>query len=939
MIKELVYLVMIQLILNIATVGQGKNTFVIPYEKYTLQNGLDVILHIDRSAPVVSVVVTYNVGSKCEIKGRSGYAHFVEHMMFQQSQHIQQDQFTKKIENAGGSANGNTTDALTKYDEIIPKNALEMTLWLESDRMGFLLSALTREAFDNQRNVILNEKKQRDNFNTAAKTEHIMNKIFYPETHPYNWEVIGEEKDLNNATLQDIIEFYKIYYGPQNATLVIAGDIDVAQTKEWVEKYFGEIKGGEKTLPAARKPVVIDETEKYYYEDKLVSIPELLIVQPAIERYNKDYYALAYLGELFGGSDKSPLYKIIVEELKLASSAQAYASCLELAGTFSINIKAYKGIELNNIETAIQKAFVLFEKERFTEKDLQRLKNRTKANFYRPLLSISSKASIIGYYNSLKGSPDYMDTDLNNYQNVTVEDIWRVYDKYVKNKNRFILSVVPMGKSNLAVSGSQQYIDINKDTLPNSAIKIDNVRINNEPVQSKYDRNIEPPQEPVPVITPPVVWKAKTKNNINIYGIEQKAVPVVQFSITIKGGMLFDPEDKIGVSYLLSSMMGKGTMKKTPVELREAMLDLGATISFKSDETSITVSCFCLSEKLDQSLSLVKEMLLEPRWNENEFSLLKKQTIESIKREDTNPSKIAHVVFNKLVYGSNNILAYSYMGTIKSVESIILDDLKNYYNKYISSSAAAITVIGDINKEKAVNKFNSLNCWQSKKIIFPQIKSGQNSVKPGIYFIDVPKATQSRLSVGHLSIAKSDKNYYKAVVMNTRLGEGLNSILSIALREGKGFTYGIRSGFGGNEYAGMFKITTNVQTNSTCESIKLIHNIVEEYRKGISQEELNGVKSAILNGDARKYEKPEQLFEMMNSIIMYNLPFDYIKKQQEIVKKTTIEEHTILSKKYILPEKMIYLIVGDKETQFEKLKELGLGNPILLDKEGNPVSR
>jgi zinc protease len=383
-------------------------------------------------------------------------------------------------------------------------------------------------------------------------------------------------------------------------------------------------------------------------------------------------------------------------------------------------------------------------------------------------------------------------------------------------------------------------------------------------------------------------------------------------------------------------MMNEGTKTKTPVELREAIQDLGANINIMGGPESIVISGGCLASKLNETFALAKEMMFEPRWDAKEFELAKSQTIEGLKRTETAPTAIAQSVFGKLVYGSDNILANESAGTIKSVSAISLDDLKNYYDNYFSSSLAKITIVGDITKEKAVELFDGLKDWKAKEVKIPEIKIA-GAAKPGIYFIDVPKAKQSQVFVGHMGLRYADPDYYKMIVMNYKLGGDFSSILNMILREQKSFTYGARSGVSGSNYPGYFLASTAVQANATYETAQIMRDEIKKYRTGISQEDLDQVKSTLLKSNSGRFETLMQLGGMLQPVVLYNMPFDYIKQREAIVKNMKVDEHTKLAQKYIQPDKLIYLIVGDKATQFDKLKELGLGDPVLLDKDGKPV--
>jgi zinc protease len=384
--------------------------------------------------------------------------------------------------------------------------------------------------------------------------------------------------------------------------------------------------------------------------------------------------------------------------------------------------------------------------------------------------------------------------------------------------------------------------------------------------------------------------------------------------------------------------MNQGTKTKTPVELQEAIQDLGANININGGKESITISGSCLSGKLNETFALAKEMMFEPRWDEKEFGLAKSQTIEGLKRTETSPASIAQNVFSKLVYGSANILANESDGTIKSVGKITLDDLMNYYDRYFSPSACKIDIVGDVTQEKAVALFDGLKDWNAKAVAIPAV-SEMVSAKPGIYFIDIPNAKQSQVLAGHAGPSYIDPDFYKAVVVNYKLGGDFNGILNMILREKKSFTYGARSGFTGATYGGQFLASTAVQSNSTFETIQIIRDETTKYTEGIPKEDLDQIKSTLLLSNSGKFETLQQLNEMLAPIAMYNLPFDYIKQREEIVQNMTPDTHAALSQQFIHPGKLIYLVVGDKATQFDKLRELGLGEPVLLTTDGQPVTR
>ena len=912
------------------TAYAGKSDLKIKYEKFTLKNGLKVILHDDRSDPITSVAVLYHVGSNREIKGRTGFAHLFEHMMFQESQHVGQDQFFKKIQGAGGTLNGGTGNDATIYYQVVPENSLEMVLWMESDRMGYLLSTVTQEAFANQQEVVQNEKRQRVDNQPYGHTSYINDKLLYPEDHPYNWQVIGSMEDLRNATLKDVHDFYRKWYGPNNATLVVAGSFDKSKTKEWIEKYFGELKPSPPVSLPKPMPVTLEKTKRAYYEDNFAKSPQLYMIFPTVEQYKDDAYALSLLGQLLGDGKKAPLYKVIVEDLKLAPSVSSYQSSMEIAGTFEIVIRSFPDKSLTDVENAIKQALDKFEKEGFTEKDLARIKAKTETNFYNGISSIIGKSFQLGIYNEYAGSPDYITTDLNKLLGVTKEDIFRVYNKYIKEKNYVLTSVVPKGKASQVAANSELFpLESEAPKTETAAPKGENVIV--EKIPASFDRTVEPPAGTDPSLKLPSIWKSELKNGLKIYGVTQSEVPLVQFSITVKGGLLLDNPSKVGVANLVSSMMMEGTKKKSPIELEEAIDELGAYINMYTGNESIVLQANCLASNFDKVYKLAEEILLEPRWDEKEFARIKQETIEVLNRNKANPSIVASDVYRKLVYG-NHILSNSTLGTEQSVNEITIDDLKNYYNNYFSPAVAFAAIAGDVKKEAVEKTFASLEGkWNAKKVELPEAAQSFKPEKSKIYFVDMPGARQSELRVGYLALPYNDPDYYPAYVMNYKLGGSFNGILNLILREEKGFTYGARSGFTGSLNPGAFTASTAVQSDATFESVKIIKDEITKYRENISDEDLGFTKSALIKSNALRLETLNAQLGMLENIAKYNLPEDYIKKEEQIVKELTKERHLEIAKKYLDPDRFIYLIVGDAKSQLEPLKQLGFGDPIVID--------
>jgi len=636
---------------------------------------------------------------------------------------------------------------------------------------------------------------------------------------------------------------------------------------------------------------------------------------------------------------------VIVEEKKLAPSVSGYQSSDEIAGVFRIRIRSFPDKNLSDVEDAITEVFEKFEDDGFTEKDLDRVKAKVETNFYNGISSILGKSFQLAYYNEFAGSPDYITKDLQHTLDVTKEDVMRVYKKYIKDKPYVLTSFVPKGKPELLAQDSEKFAVVEEKIEEQDAIglqegeQVAGEQVKVERIESSFDRTIEPPKGPDPLLSIPTIWDDELANGINVYGIEHNELPLVNFSLTIRGGMLCDDIDKIGVANLMTDILMQGTKNKTPIELEEAIDELGASISMFTSKEAIVIQANCLSSRFNETYNLVEEILFEPRWDETEFERVKNETIEAINRNNSNPTIVASNVFSKILYGEDNILCNSTYGTVNSVESITVNDLKNFYAANYSPDVTSIAIVGDINEKDAVAAFKSLELrWERKEVEFKDYPFPSASETPTLYFVDFPDAKQSVIKIGNLSLAYTDENYYPVQVMNYKLGGNFNSYVNMILREEKGFTYGARTSFSGTLYPGYFSASSSVRSNATFESAQIFIDQMNKYREGISEKDLQFTKNALIKSNARRFETLGALRGMLNNIATYNLPFDYVKNHEEIVRNMTLEDHKQLSNDFIDPNVMTYIIVGDAKTQLEQLKDLGVGQPMMVDREGNPVN-
>ncbi len=921
------------------TSKKAKASLKVDYQKFTLANGLDVILHVDRSDPVVAVNLTAHVGSAREKAGRTGFAHLFEHLLFLESENLGKGGLDKMSARIGGSgANGSTSRDRTNYLQTVPKDALEKMIWAEADKLGWFINTVTDQVLAKEKQVVKNEKRQSVDNNPYGHNSYVIDKALYPADHPYNWQVIGSLEDLQNATVDDVKEFFRRWYVPNNVTLVIAGDFDAAQAKKWVEKYFGEIQRGEEVKALPKRAGVVKETVKLYHEDNFARVPALTMVWPAVEQFHADSYALDVLSEYLSRGKKAPFYQVLVEDKKLTANVSIGNRTSELAGQFMLSVRAFDGKSLDEVASAVNQAFAKFEKEGISEKDLNRIKAGQETQFYNSLSSVLGKSAQLAEYNYLTGNPGFVEQDIKNILAVTPADVMRVYDKYIKGKNYVATSFVPKGKATLALSGSGKAEVAEEKIVQGAEAAVDpNINATYTKTPSKIKRDQEPAYGAAAEVKTPKVWEGKLNNGLRVYGIQNDEVPLVQFEIVMDGGLQLEDINKVGVANLMARMMTQGTAKKTPQELEEAIKQLGASISVGANTEDIRVGFTTLARNYTATVALVEEILLHPRWDEKEFALVKQAVLSQIRQQEANPNAIANNNYNKLIYGNDNIRSRNILGSEETVKAITIDDLKAYYQKNLSPSVTRMHIVGALPRAAIETSLASLaKNWQAKKVDLPVANPAAANGKQAqgkVFFVDIPDAKQSVLQIGYPALAATDKDYYPANVMNYILGGGgFASRLTQELREGKGYTYGIRSGFSGTKSVGDFSISSGVRTNVTLESTQLIKKILQDFAVTYSDADLETTKSFLIKSNARAFETAGAKLGMLENISKYGWTPNYVKEREQIVKTMTVEQIKALSQKYLDPNKMIWLVVGDAKTQLPRMKELGFGEPVLLSK-------
>jgi zinc protease len=912
----------------------------IPFKKYVLDNGLTVVLHEDHSDPLVHVDVTYHVGSNREEPGRSGFAHFFEHMMFEGSANVPKGELSKKISNAGGRLNGTTNSDRTNYYETMPANQLELALWLEADRMGLLLPAMTQEKFDIQRAAVKNERGQRIDNQPYGRVSETLMKNLYPAGHPYSWPVIGWIEDLDAATLDDLRRFFLRWYGPNNATLTIGGDIDVRRTLEWIARYFGPIPSGPEVEQLPKQPVTISGNRYVTLEDN-IHLPAIAMLFPTVYYNHEDEAALDAAVKVLGQGRASLLYQNLVQTGRAVSAYTSHA-CRELSCELMVVViqNPASGETLADMESAIRETMAEFAERGVNEDDLQKFLAGYEAGQVFSLQSVSGKVGSLAFSQVFFDNPKHVMDDIERYLEVTAEQAVAAFDKYIVGKPAVILSVVPQGQPELAAQPQNYTVDEIQAVAQEGAESPD-AADGSEPElrtpQDDFDRSIEPTPGSNPIVDLPPIWDTRLENGARLLVVQNTETPTVSISATFAMGQRDEPPGKAGLASLTAALMHEATTEHSASGFSEELERIGASVTVSAGQYETSVSLNVLSKYLDKGMALMMERMLQPAFTEEDFDRIKSQTIESLQQSFKNGPALANRALGAVLYGPTHPLSYPGPGLPATVENVTLDDVKAFYSAHIPQSLTGVLVSSSVSQDAILASLQPLAAIDVAEKLRDPAPPAQEVTGRTVYLVDKPGAAQSSVRMAHHSYPYDALgDYYLSVLMNYNLGGNFDSRINLNLREQKGHTYGASTGFTGGPEYGSFRFSSEVNKDATTDAIRETLAEIEQYAEsGMTEEEYRYMQNAIGQSDALNYETPGAKLGLLDRILEYDLPLNYRKQQQSLLQETDRETLNALAARALEPDNLAIVVAGDLETIRPEIDALGL--PVVVLDEGGEI--
>ncbi len=898
----------------------------IQFEKYKLKNGLEVILSQDHRLPMVAANLWYHVGPANEKPGRTGFAHLFEHMMFQGSKHIGDDQHFKLLEGAGASdINGTTDFDRTNYFQTLPANQLELALWLESDRMGFLLDTLQYEKLRNQIDVVRNERRQGVENPPYGLVEEELFHQLYPKGHPYYASVIGSHADLEAAKLADVRGFFKEYYAPNNASLAIVGDFDSAQAKALVEKYFGSIPAGPAVEPisAQTPPITAERRSKVTDKVELSRVYMGWITSPI---YKSGDAEMALLAQILGKSKSSRLYERLVYKDQIAQDVDTTQYSLILGSAFYVQATAKPGVKPEQIEKAVDEELEKLLRDGPTQAEVDAARNVIETNIIRGLETLGGFGGVadrLNQYNHYLGDPAYLGKDLARYHAATPASIQKFAREQLGTNSRVVVFGVP---------GEKVIDDVARveEAAPPQAA---GGAMPDEPWRSQ-----PPVAGAAAQLTLPVPKHFQLPNGLHVYLVEQHSLPVVAANLAVLAGSETNPANRPGLASFTADMLDEGTQSRSTLQLAKDAGSIGAELTTASTSDYSTVNIRSLKRNATAAFELLSDVALHPAFAAAEIDRVRKQRLTTILQQRDNPNQLAMRTFNRVVYGTSHPYGFIELGTEASNQAITRDLLSRFWKQGYVPANTALVVAGDITEPElralAAKYFGE---WKGEARL-ASAPPAPSAIERRIAVVDKPGAPQTALRIGHSGVPRSSPDYLPIEVMNTSLGGLFSSRINLNLREKNGYTYGAGSVFQYRRGPGPFYVGTSVRTDVTAPAVREIFAELDAMRsRELSAEELQVARDSISRSLPGFFETTPIIAAAMRNLFVYNLPLTYYNTLPAAIDGVTAADVLRAAQQYLAPEKMVVVAVGDRSKIGLELEKLALGPVELRDLEGQTV--
>jgi len=883
----------------------------IPYEKFVLGNGLTLIVHEDKKSPIVAVNVWYHVGSKNEKPGKTGFAHLFEHLMFQGTENLK-GEFFEPLESVGATGmNGTTNNDRTNYFETVPKNALDLALWLESDRMGHLLGAVDQAKLDEQRGVVQNEKRQGDN-QPYGMTEYAICEGTVPEGHPYSWSVIGSMADLNAASLDDVKEWFKSSYGAANAVLVVCGDVEAQAVKGKVEHYFGDIPSG----PPLERPKAwvapMVGTRRHTMQDR-VGQPRLYMVwnvapwgDPSLER-------LGLFSDVLAGGKTSRLYQRLVAGEQVATDVRAGVGRRELGSQFTLTVSAKPGGDLAHIEAVVDEEIAKLCQGGPTPDELERVRTQQLAQFVRGLERIggfAGKSDQLAEGEVYGGDPAFYKRRLANIEGASAADLKKAGTDFVLQNGRFLLTVLPFPTYQVTKEGA--------------------------------DRSKMPDVGTFPEANFPAFQRTKLSNGLELVFVERHAVPTVEISLLVDCGSSVDPAGRSGLAGMTMNVLDEGTKTKTAVQIGEIQGRLGARLGMGADDDWATLSLSALTTNLAPSLDLFADVLLNPSFPEADFQRLRKEALVRMQSSKLEPGSMAGRVQGMLVFGEGH--PYGALGggsgTEATLAALTTKDLADYHARWFKPNNAHLVVVGDVKLAELVPMLEQrLASWKAGEVPKKAIGPARTIDETVVYLLDRPQAAQSVIRVAIAAPPTGSPADIAIEAMNDFLGGSFTSRINMNLREDKGWSYGSRSGIRDANGPRVFAVNAPVQTDKTKESLIEVQKELTEIlgARPATEKELSDSKASMTLSLPGDWETNGAVLGSLAQMVRYHLPDDYYRTYAGKVRALDVAAVDAAAKEIVVPARAVWIVVGDRAKIEAGVRAAGIGEVVVIDADGKRV--